>query len=670
MSLGGLALGVGLLIDNSIVMLENIFRHREEGAEDPEEAAHEGAHEVTSAVVASTTTNLAAVVPFLLVSGLAALIFRELILTISFAIIASLGVALTVVPMLSAQLAKVRFTSGLSRRGPLVAFDRLVNGLRRLYRRVARALIPWRWAVLGVAAIALVVTVFATRNLGNEFLPQVDDGNVSVNINLPPGSSVEQTNIVAQEVEEITRTMPHIRNIFTTAGGQAFGAFTAEQSARGSLTIVLAPATERDMSANAWVQELQSKIEARGFAGARINVSPPRIRGLRTNRAGSDVAVTILGDDLDELQRISNEIMDRIRDVPGLQSVRPSTDDASPLVRIELDRERASYLGLNVATVGQTLRTAMDGTIATRYTEGNREYDVRVMLPRNRFQSPEDIGSIALFPGGGGGAPIYLRDVASVSSTLGPTSIRRENQNRIMRVTGDVVDDGASVGEVNDGIRARLADLSMPDGYGLIYGGEEEAIQENNRQLAIVVSLAIFLVFVVLAVQYESFVNPFVIILTIPLSLIGVGAALGLTGTPMSAPVLLGVILLAGIVVNNAILLVDFIEHHRRDGGATREEAVVEAGAIRLRPILMTTTTTAFGMLPLALGIGSGTELMQPLAIAVVGGLTLSMFLTLFVVPSAYLIFNRAAESLQAWLTGAKPTAIAPAARGAEATGD
>ena len=653
MSLGGLALGVGLLIDNSIVMLENIFRHREEGQDDPEEAAHEGAAEVTSAVIASTTTNLAAVIPFLLISGLAALLFRELILTISFAIIASLGVALTLVPMLSAQVAKIRFRSRLDERGPLVAFDKGIDQLRRVYRRVAQVTnVRWRWAVLAIALLMLGGSIFLVRDLGNEFLPQVDDGNVSVNINLPPGSSVGQTNIVAQEVEEITRTMPYIQNIFTTAGGQVFGGSTAETSGRGNLTIVLAPASSRTLSANEWVLQLQAKLDARGFPGARINVQPPRIRGLRTSRAGADVAITILGDELPELNRISNEIIDRITGVPGLENPRPSTEDASPLLSIALDRERASYLGLNVAVVGQTLRTAMDGTVATRYTEGNREYDVRVMFPRGRFQSPEDIGSIALFPGGADGAPVYVRDVATVTSKLGPTSIQRENQNRIMRVTADVVTDEASIGEVNNAIRERLSQMELPEGYGLIYGGEEEAIRENNQQLAIVVGLAIFLVFVVLAVQYESFINPFVIILTIPLSLIGVAVALAITDTPLSAPVLLGVILLAGIVVNNAILLVDFVQHMRRDRGMSMEEAVVEAGAVRLRPILMTTTTTICGMFPLALGIGSGTELMQPLAIAVVGGLMLSTFLTLFVVPSAYIIFNRGAETVMTFMTG------------------
>jgi CzcA family heavy metal efflux pump len=673
MSLGGLALGVGMLIDNSIVMLENIFRHKEEGNEDAEHAAHEGAHEVQAAVIASTTTNLAAVVPFLLISGLAALIFRELILTISFAIIASLFVALTVVPMLSAQLAKVRFTTGFDRSRPYRAFDGFLGRLRSGYRGIGPRVIRLRWAVLGAGVLLLVVIGQLTRGLGSEFLPQVDDGNINISLNLPPGTAAEQTNDLALEVEDIARSMPYVEHIYTTAGGNAWGGSTSEQSGRGNLTVKVASAGQRDMTADEWVADFQERIDARGFAGARIFARPPRIRGLRTSSGGQGIGLTIFGDDLAELRRIGEEIIARTAGVEGLANLEMSTDEASPILSIELDRERAAYLGLNVGSVGQTLRTALDGTVATRYTDGNREYDVRVMFPRERFQSPEDIGSIALFPGGARGAPIFVRDVATVSSKLGPTTIQRENQNRVLRMNGDVVDEGGvNVGQVNAEIRTRLADLELPAGYGLIYGGEEEAIRENNRALLIVVSLAIFLVFVVLAVQYESFINPFVIILTIPLSLIGVGVALLITGSPFSAPVMLGVILLAGIVVNNAILLVDFAQHGRHEQGLSLEQAAIEAGATRLRPILMTTLTTAFGMLPLALGIGSGTELMQPLAIAVVGGLCLSALLTLFVVPSAYVILNHGADALMHWLTG-RPGHAAPApamARGAEVTGD
>ncbi len=655
MSLGGLALGVGLLIDNSIVMLENIFRKRDEGIADPEEAAHAGAGEVASAVTASTTTNLAAVLPFLLVSGLASLIFRELILTISFAILASLAVALTLVPMLSAQLAKVRFTSGIARWRPLVRFERGVDRLRSGYRSAARRALRHRWWVFAGSLAALALSLWLVRDLGNEFLPQVDDGGVGAYIRLPPGSTPEQTNAVALELERMIRDMPHVKSVFATAGGFLFGGATADRSGRGSLDIRLVPPDERDMSADEWVQELQRRVDERGFAGARVFIRPPRIRGLRTSISGNDVAVNITGDDLEELRRIGQEVERRLRGIPGLENVEANTEEASPQLAVRLDRERAGFLGLSVAEVGQTLRTALDGTVATRYTEGNREYDVRVMLPRERFTSPEDLGRVALFPGTGGRAPIYLHDVADVSTALGPTEIERENQMRLHRVSGDVITDVASVGAVNDSIRARLSTLELPDGYGILLGGEEEAINENNRQLAIVTLLAVFLVFVVMALQYESVINPLVIILAIPLSLIGVGFALWLTNTPLSAPVLLGVILLAGIVVNNAILLVEYVEEYRREGGASLEEAVIDAGAVRLRPILMTTLTTLFGMLPLAIGVGSGSELMRPLAIAVVGGLTVSTLLTLFVVPSAYVLAQRGGARLREWLTGREP---------------
>ena len=659
MSLGGLALGVGLLLDNSIVMLENIFRKREEDTPDPVEAAHAGAAEVSSAVVASTTTNLAAVLPFLLVSGLAALLFTELVLTVSFAIAVSLGVALTLVPMLAAQLGKVARTSGLDRWRPMVAFDHGMARVREGYRRAARISLRYRWPVLGASLLALAGSLLLTRNLGNEFLPQVDDGGVGAFVSLPPGGTPEQTNALILELERMVGEMPHVQNVFVTAGGFLFGGSTASRSGRGSMDIRLVPVHDRDMSADQWVQQFQARIDERGFAGARVFVRPPRIRGLRTSSSGADVALNLQGDDLGELQRIGAVVMSRLTGVPGLENLEASTEEASPQLSVALDRERAGYLGLSVADVGQTLRTALDGTIATRYTEGNREYDVRVMLPRDRFTSPEDLGAVALFSGPAGGAPVYVRDVATVSMSLGPTDIRRENQNRVLRLTGDVVAEVASVGEVNDSIRARIADLDLPEGYGILMGGEEEAIRENNRQLTVVMLLAIFLVFVVLAIQYESLIDPFVIILAIPLSLIGVGVALWATSTPLSAPVLLGVILLAGIVVNNSILLVEYIEEYR-GRGAGMMEAVVNAGAVRLRPILMTTLTTFFGTLPLALGIGEGTELMQPLAISVIGGVAVSTLLTLFVVPSAYVLMRNGGDRLGAWITRSRPAEPVP----------
>jgi len=652
MSLGGLALGVGMLIDNSIVMIENIYRHRQEGTPDPVEAAHKGSGEVSSAVIASTLTNLAAVVPFLLISGLAALIFRELILTISFAIVASLTVALTLAPMLSAQLAKVQRSSGLERNPVITGFNAGLVRFTGTYRRIAARAVRWRWAVLAGSFAALAIVLAMTGRLGYEFLPSVDDGNVGMYVRMPPGTSPEKTNDVCLRLEDAVKKMPYVQHVFTTAGGFLFGGSTAMRGGRGSLGIQLAPASERrDMPAERWVELLRKRVAELAIPGAQVFVRPPRIRGLRTNRSGSDVAVSVQGDNLAELQRIANEVQRRIRGVHGLTGVESSTEEASPQLSVVIDRQRTADLDLDALTVGQTLRTAIDGSVVTRYTDGNNEYDVRVQLPRSQFTSPEDLGAIAMFPGKD--QPVYLRDIAQVRLQTGPTNILRVNQNRQIRITGDVDDAVSNVGAVTRGVRAALADLTLPDGYALLYGGEEEAAKENQRNLGIVTLLAIFLVFVVMAIQYESVTDPLAILFSIPLALVGVGLALVLTGTPMSAPVLLGVILLAGIVVNNAILLVEYVEIARREKGMTLEQAVVEAGAVRLRPILMTTATTVLGMLPLALGLEEGSEMMQPLAITVVGGLTVSTLLTLVVVPCAYLAVHAVAGWLRRVVVGA-----------------
>jgi hydrophobe/amphiphile efflux-1 (HAE1) family protein len=667
MSLGGLALGTGLLLDNAIVMLENIYRRREQDELDAEEGAHIGAAEVTSAVVASTTTNLASVAPFLLIVGLAALIFRELILTISFAILASLPLALTLVPMLAAQLGKIRFKSGLEDNRVLVGFENWFLRVTDRYKQAAGFTVNHKAIVLASVLVVAGFLFNSARTIPNEFLPQVDDGSVGAFIRLPPGSTPQQTNRLTQEIEAMVAQMPHVQATFATAGGFLFGGASAANAGRGSLDILLEPVSQRKMSADQWVRTLQDSINARGFAGARVGVRPPRIRGLRTSSSGQDVSIAILGDEITVLQDISRELVRRMQGIPGLENVQNPEDEGSPLLSIELDRERARTRNLNVQQVGTAIRTALDGTIATRFAEGNFEYDVRVFFPRGRFQSVADLEDIPLVTARGA-APVRLGDVAAVRNRLGPTNIRRVNQNRQIEVTGDVITEVSTIGAVTDSVRARLADLELPDGYGMIIGGEQEAIDESNQQLALVIALAIFLVFVVLAVQYESLLNPVVIIVSVPLSMMGVIGILLMTGTPFSAPVILGAILLAGIVVNNAILLIEFAENFMAEGGHTRTEAIIAAGGARIRPIMMTTVTSLVGTLPLALGLGEGGELMRPLAIAVVGGLSVSTVLTLFVVPCTYLIMHGLGDRARTFLLGEK-AGRGPAASASEVIG-
>lgn len=640
MSLGGLALGTGILLDNSIVMLENIYRRRAAEKLDPEEAAHVGAAEVTSPVVASTTTHLASVTPFLLITGLSALLFRELILTISFATAASLPLALTLVPMLAAQLGKVRFESGLERARPLLAFERGFSRMLEGYRSIATRAVRHRWAMMGGVAVLAVAAALVARTYPTEFIPQVDDGTVTTSVNLGPGTPPPVGNRLSLEVEKMIHEMPAVTSVFANAGG------------RGNIDIRLTPLDQRKMTSDQWVQTLQRRVDERAFPGARIFVRPPRIRGLRTSVAGADVSVAVVGDELPVLDEIGNEIVRRLRGIPGLQNVQMQQQEPNPMLVIALDRERARNLGLDVAAVGQTVRTALDGTIATRYTEGNFEYDVRVLFPKSRVTNTSDLANVLLFPGGRGTDPVFLRDVATLRPALSPANIRRENQNRRVEVTGDVITAVAPVGRVADSIRTRLAEMPLPDGYGLIIGGEQEAINDTNSQMGLIIGLAVFLVFVVLAVQYESVLDPLIILGAVPLALIGVVAILGITRTPFSAPVYLGIIMLAGIVANNSILLVEFAKHFHREQGGTAEAAVVQAGVIRMRPIVMTTFTSVVGAMPLAMGLGSGGELMRPLAIAVVGGLSLSAFLTLFVVPGLYVIVHEAGDAVKVFLLG------------------
>jgi hydrophobe/amphiphile efflux-1 (HAE1) family protein len=656
-SLGGLALGVGLLLDNAIVMLENISRHQSRPGNDPETAAHEGADEVISAITAGTLTNLAAVAPFLLVTGFAALVFRELILTISFAVMASLVVALTLVPMLAAQAGRVRFRSGLSDSRAYRIFDAGIQRLVSAYRGTLRGLLRWRWAVIGGIAALFVGSLTLIDHLGNEFLPQLDDGQISVRGMLPPGTPPEETNRVSTAIEQTLAELPHVASLFSTSGGHFFGGVVSERPGRLSIDVALDPASARpDWPAWRWVVEAQRRLDSLDLAGARLFVRPPGIPGLTFGTGGTDMEVLLVGDELDELDHYARDLVDRFRAIPGLEDLELAREERTPLLGIDVDREQAASLGLNLGDVARAVRNAVTGAIPTRYQAGSAEYDVRVRLPRAATGDPDQLGAL-IVGRTAGGAPVQLRQVATFHLGQGPAHIERQNQVRVQRITGNFNTMLSDPGSILRAIEAMVADADLPSRYSVIYGGQFETMSETNRQMTFSVFLALFLVFVVLAVQYERLSNPVVILMTAPLSVIGVVGMLWVTGTPLSAPAMLGVILLVGIVVNNAILLVEYVERGRRRG-LDLVDAVVEAGGIRLRPILMTTLTTVMGMLPLAIGMGAGANLMQPLAIGVIGGLLTATVLTLILVPCLYVMVHHAGAQLREWLLGPRPTRI------------
>lgn len=655
-SLGGLALGVGLLLDNAIVMLENIARHRDKLGKTPDEAAHDGADEVASAIVAGTLTNLAAVVPFLLATGFAALVFRDLILTISFAVVVSLAVALTLVPMASAQLSRLKFRSRLNDTRVWRGFDRGLNGLAQGYERGLHRVLRLRWWVLVASLPVLAAGFWLYGQLGNEFLPQLDNGETRVRVNLPPGSTPEATEAIGRQVEAVIRDMPHVESVFTLIGGTLHGGIVNERNGRINLDVRLSEAEKRpDWPAGLWVVEARRRVAALDLAGARIQVRPPQIRGLNFTVSGEDFDLKVLGGDLLELRDVAQQAVQLISNIPGLEGVELRETERAPQLSVDVDRERAAALGLNLSSVGNALRDAVTGAVPTRYTDGRNEYDVRVRLPTADIDNLDVLSSVLI--GNGDFGVVRLGEVAQLTFTEGPASIERENQVRIQRVVGSFNATLDDVGSVMTEVQRRLAPLDAASEATLIFGGQFESIAETNRQTRNVLMLAAFLVFAVLVVQYERLSNPMVIMMTAPFSLVGVVVILWLTDTPLSSPALLGMVLLIGVVVNNAILLIEYIERGLLRGLAL-EQAVAEAGRIRLRPILMTVLTTVFGMLPLALGMGSGAQLMQPLALSVIGGLLFSTVLTLLLAPCLFMVIRGWADGLSGWLQGRKASQV------------
>jgi multidrug efflux pump subunit AcrB len=517
------------------------------------------------------------------------------------------------------------------------------------YRSLLRVLLPRRgWVLLFAFASVLAVLPLGSR-LGSEFLPQLDDGSLNVRLALPAGTTPEQTDRATREVEAAIRALPHVSSVFTVSGGNVWGGTVSERAGRGWLSIQLEDARLRpDWPIGRWAREAQRKVSALDIAGADIAVRSNGIRGLNFGLSGNDMELKVLGEDLPTLQKLAREIIRAIEDIPGLEAVEMDDEDRTPALQIEVDRERAAALGLDVRAVAQALRQAVTGTVPTRYSTGVNEYDVRVRMPREEVENLDRLGEVIVANGANG--PIQARQVASFTLGEGPAEIGRENQLRIQRIVGAFNTAENDVGSILAEVQRRLATIDMPEQYGVALGGQFETVEETEREMNTVIVLAVFLVLVVMIVQYEQLTNPLVIMTAAPLALGGALLALWLSSTPLSAPVFLGVVLLIGIVVNNAILLVEYIEQGRARGLAD-DEAVIEAGAVRLRPILMTTLTTVVGMLPLAVGLDAGGLLMQPLAVAVVGGLMSSMLLTLVLIPCLYLVAQPAARRVIDLLT-------------------
>ncbi|MGI6586982.1 MAG: efflux RND transporter permease subunit [Gracilibacteraceae bacterium] len=635
-SLGGLALGVGMLVDNSIVVLENIYRYRSEG-HSRVEAAILGTQEVGSAIVASTLTTVVVFLPIVFTEGITAEIFKQMALTVTFSLIASLLVALTLIPMLSSKYLKMVKYHEASRSEKLnkifSKWEDALSTVDNFYRSVlGLALMRRRKTVITVLAI-FIGSILLVPFVGTEFFPKMDMGQFTVEIELPQGSLLKNTNEVAEQVEGMLNSLPEIQKIFTTVGSSGSGmSLSGGASNTASLNITLKPLSERKRSTAEVVEEMRKKVRLIPGANIEINEVSTSTMGFS---GGTAVSVNIFGPDLDKLSEIAVSVEEIIKNVEGVRQTSTSISEGRPEVRIFVDRDKASYYGLGTAQVSAAIRTAVEGSVATTYKVDGDEIDVRVGFPEGTVKKYSQLENTKILSPLG--VEIPLIEVADIKVEKGPIAITREGQERYVTVSSDVFK--RSTGDVNKDISERLNEMNLPPGYSIKYGGEMEQIEDAFSSLTLALLLAIVLVYMVMAAQFESLLHPFTIMFSIPLAFTGSALGLFLTGRALSVPAFIGVIMLAGIVVNNAIVLVDYI-NVLRGRGMDRLEAILKAGPTRLRPILMTTLTTILGIIPLALGIGEGAEVQAPLATVVIGGLTTSTVLTLLIIPIIYTLFD------------------------------
>jgi len=622
-SLGGLVVAMGVVIDNSIVVVENITRRAEEGA--GAAAPLQGAEQVAGAVLAATLTFLSLFLPFLIVPGLTALLFRELVFVVAGILVLSLVVALTVTPA-AARLFGVQRTG---QRGA-VAVERAMQRLTASYRGWLQRLLAVPWLVIGVTLLLFVASLFLLSQVGSELLPKVDDGRVMVKVIMPAGTAVGEMDRILAAIEEKVRELPEIASVFSLAGGRVWGLATLEIAYEGEVDIQLVPKTRRKLSTAQFVTKIMPLVRQVPSPGGRINVMQMKTKGIR-QIGTQEIEVKVKGDDIPTLFAFARDAAETLRGTPGVGNVSLSMDLTKPEYRVFVDRAQASALGVEVHDVALTLRNLVRGEVATQYREGSEYYPIRVMIPESRIVGKEDLEGLVIAQRGG--TPLLLRDVAVVERATGPVEIVREDQIKEVIIRADSA--GVSVGKATERTRETIEALALPAGVEIGFGGQAQMMAENQRSLGLVLFFALFFAYVVLAIQFESFVQPFLIMVRVPLTLIGMAVALLLANLAIGATVLIGVVILAGNEVNHGVVLVQFINELRAQGKPL-QEAIVEAATARLRPILMTLTTSIFGLLPLSLNIGEGGDMLVPMAVAVIGGLVFSLFMTLAFLPCAY----------------------------------
>lgn len=635
-SLGGLALGVGMMVDNSIVILENIYRYRQEGWSRVE-AAKQGAHEVAMAVTASTLTTIAVFLPIVFVEGLSSQIFRPLALTVSFSLVASLFVALTLVPMLSSKILKVDKENGRKNR-LLAQWGNAFTALENKYRSLLAWSINHKKVVVGLTFVLFVISCGLLAFVGMEFLPKQDSGQYSINITLPNGTALRETQRVTDLVVQYIREIPE-QDWYLCAVGVGGGMMGGSANSE-SATVMgkLVSKNERTRSIDQVLDELRAKCNS--IPGAKIEISASE---MNMGASLSPIQINLTGDNLEVLTALAEDVAAQVKTVEGTREVKTSIEDGRPELEIQINREKAAQYGLNSTQLSMFLATALNGTTATKYRDHGEEVNISVMLDEQYRENLNELHALTIMSSTG--ALVPLGDIAVLERVSGPTQIVRQNQARQVTVTGQIF--GRDLGSVTKEIQQVLSGLHLPAGVQIEYGGANEEMMSAFRDLALALILAILLVYMILAAQFEGLLYPFIIMFAIPPTLIGVVFSLLCMGQTLSVPTFIGIIMLAGIVVNNAIVLVDYINVLRVRDGLSRKEAILKAGPTRLRPILMTTLTTVLALLPTMFGKGEGAELSAPMATAVAGGLTFSTLITLVLIPCIYILTDNLSKKFK-----------------------
>jgi len=503
----------------------------------------------------------------------------------------------------------------------------------------------FRWVVMGIVLVLFAVGVFFLLSLGSEFLPPADDGLITVKLKMPTGTSVEQTDRVLVQLLDIVQKQPAIERYSVLTGAKVIGLVTYELANEGEVDIQLVPPAKRTMTTEAYVKRLGPAVQQQVKApGAKIKVFHTKLKGLRSI-GEFDIEVELLAprtETMEHLYETASAVAGRMKSVPALTNIDVSIDITKPEYQVMVNRKRAMDLGLSVSQVATTVKSMVDGAVPTWYKEEGYYYPIRAVLNERDVTSKKDIEDIVLFPLNGG--MVFLRDVATVVQASGPLEIDRKDQARMIKATATVA--GGSVGEATAKVRQSLAEFPLPPGYTIHYGGQSQMLTENMNAMVLILAIAMFFAYVVLVVNFEDFIKPFMILIRVPLSLIGVSFALWLTNQAVGVTVMIGFIILAGIEVNQGVILITFIDELRQKGLGL-QDAIVKAATVRLRPILMTDLVGIFGLLPLALSLGEGTELLKPMAIAVIGGLVVGLLLVFLFMPALYLIFeHEKAESV------------------------